>query len=182
MKNAGLSCRTAGANQYQPRCCYRLIHKQATSQVKDRPRSGRPTKTWNRENRALGRHWTKQSMSNGARSHDWRSDYLSVVRGHVWRMSSVREEGTPGTEDRHVSGSDCNARHSQTSSELVYIHKLQLCLKLQHWGTDNCFWFSKTKPVCVHIRQKRCLHLDPQLFWDKRPISVVKGAKFPEGY
>ena len=26
-------------------------------------------------------------------------------------MSSVREEGTPGTEDRHVSGSDCNARH-----------------------------------------------------------------------
>ena len=56
---------------------------------------------------------------------------------------------------------------------------LQLCLnKLQQWATDNSFQFSKTKTVCMHICQKRSLHLDPQLFLDKSPIPVVEETKF----
>ena len=46
--------------------------------------------------------------------------------------------------------------------------QLQFCFnKLQQWATDNGFQFSKTKTVCMHISQKRDLHLDPQLFLDK---------------
>ena len=46
-------------------------------------------------------------------------------------------------------------------------HQLLLCLnKLQQWATDNGFRFSKTK--------KRGVHLDPQLFRDKSPISAVE--------
>ena len=57
--------------------------------------------------------------------------------------------------------------------------QLQLCLnKLQQWATDNGFQFSKTKTVCMHICQKRGLHLDPQLFLDKSPIPVVEETKF----
>ena len=57
--------------------------------------------------------------------------------------------------------------------------QLQLCLnKLQQWATDNAFQFSKTKTVCMHICQKRGLHLDPQLFLDKRQIPVVDETKF----
>ena len=54
-----------------------------------------------------------------------------------------------------------------------------LCLnKPQQWATDNGFRFSKIKTVCMHICQKRGLHLDPQLFLDKRPIPVVEETKF----
>ena len=57
--------------------------------------------------------------------------------------------------------------------------QLQLCLnKLQQWATDNGFQFSKTKTVCMHMCQKRGLHLDPQLFLDKSPIPVVEETKF----
>ena len=57
--------------------------------------------------------------------------------------------------------------------------QLQLYLiKLQQWATDNGFRFSKTKTVCMHIYQKRGLHLDPQLFLDKSPIPVVEETKF----
>ena len=57
--------------------------------------------------------------------------------------------------------------------------QLQLCLnKLQQWATDNGFQFSKTNTVCMHICQKRGLHLDPQLFLDKSPIPVVEETKF----
>ena len=57
--------------------------------------------------------------------------------------------------------------------------QLQLCLnKLQQWATDNGFRFSTTKTVCMHICQKRGLHLDPQLFLHQSPIRVVKKTKF----
>ena len=57
--------------------------------------------------------------------------------------------------------------------------QLQLCLnKLHQWATDNGFRFSKTKTVCMHICQKRGLHLDPQLFLDKSPIPIVEETTF----
>ena len=57
--------------------------------------------------------------------------------------------------------------------------QLQLCLnKLQQWATDSGFRLSKTKTVCMHICQKRGLHLDPQLFLDQCPIPVVEETKF----
>ena len=57
--------------------------------------------------------------------------------------------------------------------------RLQICLnKLQQWATDSGFRFSKTKTVCMHICQKRGLHLDPQLFLDQCPIPVVEETKF----
>ena len=56
---------------------------------------------------------------------------------------------------------------------------LQLCLnKLQQWATDNGFQFLKTKTVCMHICQKRGLHLDAHVFLDKSPIPVVEETKF----
>ena len=57
--------------------------------------------------------------------------------------------------------------------------QLQLCLnKHQQWATNNGFRFSKTKTVCMHICQKRGLHLDTQLFLDQSPIPVVEETKF----
>ena len=57
--------------------------------------------------------------------------------------------------------------------------QLQLCLnKPQQWATDNGFRFSKTKIVCMHICQKRGLHLDPQHFLHESPIPVVEETKF----
>ena len=50
--------------------------------------------------------------------------------------------------------------------------------KLQQWATDNGFRFSKTKIVCMHICQKRGLHLDPQLFLVQSPIPVVEETRF----
>ena len=59
----------------------------------------------------------------------------------------------------------------RSSNMSIIERQLQLCLnKLQQWATDNGFQFSKTKTVCMHICQKRGLHLDPQLFLDKSPI------------
>ena len=67
----------------------------------------------------------------------------------------------------------------RSSNMSIIERQLQLCLnKLQQWATDNGFQFSKTKPVCMHICQKRGLHLDPQLFLDKSPIPVVEDTKF----
>ena len=65
------------------------------------------------------------------------------------------------------------------SSNMSIIER-RLCLnKLQQWATDNGFRFSKTKTVCMHICQKRGLHLDPQLFFfDQCPIPVVEETKF----
>ena len=67
----------------------------------------------------------------------------------------------------------------RSSNMSIIERRLQLCLnKLQQWATDNGFRFSKTKTVCMHICQKRGLHLDPQLFLDKSPIPVVEETKF----
>ena len=67
----------------------------------------------------------------------------------------------------------------KSSNMSIIERQLQLCLnKLQQWATDNGFQFSKTKTVCIHICQKRGLHLDPQLFLDKSPIPVVEETKF----
>ena len=65
------------------------------------------------------------------------------------------------------------------SSKMSIIERqLLLCLnKLQQWATDSDFQFSKAKTVCMHICQKRGLHLDPQLFLDKSPIPVVEETK-----
>ena len=67
----------------------------------------------------------------------------------------------------------------RSSNMSIIERQLQLCLnKLQQWVTDNGFQFSKTKTVCMHICQKRGLHLDPQLFLDKSPIPEVEETKF----
>ena len=69
----------------------------------------------------------------------------------------------------------------RSSNMSIIERQLQLCLnKLQQWATDNGFRFSKTKTLCMHICQKRGLHLDPQLFLDKNPIPVVEETKFLE--
>ena len=66
----------------------------------------------------------------------------------------------------------------RSSNMSIIERQLQLCLnKLQQWATDNGFQFSKTKTVCMHIYQKRGLHLDPQLFLDKSSIPVVEETK-----
>ena len=66
----------------------------------------------------------------------------------------------------------------RSSNVSIIERQLQLCLnKLQQWATDNGLRFSKTKTLCMHICQKRGLHLDPQLFLDKRPIPVVEETK-----
>ena len=68
---------------------------------------------------------------------------------------------------------------NMTSDMSIIERQLQVCLnKLQQWTTDNGFHFSKTKTGCMHICQKRGLHLDPQLFLDKSPIPVVEETKF----
>ena len=67
----------------------------------------------------------------------------------------------------------------RSSNMSIIERRLQLCLnKLQQWATDNGFRFSKTKTVCMHICQKKGLHLDPQLFLDQCPIPVVEETKF----
>ena len=67
----------------------------------------------------------------------------------------------------------------RSSNMSIIERQLQLCLnKLQQWATDNGFQFSRTKTVCMHICQKRGLHLDPQLFLDKSPIPVVEETTF----
>ena len=55
---------------------------------------------------------------------------------------------------------------------IIIERQLQLCLnKHQPWSTDNGFRFSNIKTVCMDICQKRGLHLDPQLFLDKKTYS-----------
>ena len=83
----------------------------------------------------------------------------------------------PGVDcSLYVDGFQVSYRSSNMS---IIEHQLQLSLnKLQQWATDNGFQISKTKTVCMHICQKRGLHLDPQLFMDKSPILVVEETKF----
>ena len=67
----------------------------------------------------------------------------------------------------------------RSSNMSIFERQLQLCLnKLQQWATDNGFRLSKAKTLCMHICQKRGLHLDPQPFLDKSPIPDVEETKF----
>jgi hypothetical protein len=57
--------------------------------------------------------------------------------------------------------------------------QLQLCLnKLQNWGYTNGFHFSKSKTVCVHFCQQRCLHFELERYLAKVKIPVESQTKF----
>ena len=101
---------------------------------------------------------------------------LSVTLFYV-NINSITQCLKPGVDcSLYVDDFQVCYRSSNMS---IIERQLQLCLnKLQQWATDNGFQFSKTKTVCMHICQKRGLHLDPQLFLDKRPIPVVEETKF----
>ena len=109
------------------------------------------------------------------------SSYISTVFTVSLCMSSQNNSIThclkPGIDcSLHVDEFQICYRSSNMS---IIERQLQLCLnKLQQWATDNGFQFSNTKAVCMHICQKRGLHLDPQLFLDKSPIPVVEETKF----
>ena len=60
----------------------------------------------------------------------------------------------------------------------VVISALTSKNKLKQWAIDNGFRFSKTKTVCMHICQKRGLHLDPHIFLDKSPIPIGEESTF----
>ena len=101
---------------------------------------------------------------------------LSVTLFSV-KINSITQCLKPGVDcSLYVDDFQVCYRSSNVS---IIERRLQLCLnKLQQWATDNGFRFSKTKTVCMHICQKRGLHLDPQLFLDKRPIPVVERPRF----
>ena len=64
----------------------------------------------------------------------------------------------------------------RSSNMSIIERQLQLCLnKLQQLTT---VFNSQRLRLCMHICQKRGLHLDPQLFLDKSPIPVVEETKF----
>ena len=100
---------------------------------------------------------------------------LSVTLFSV-KINSITQCLKPGVDCLYVDDFQVCYRSSNMS---IIEYQLQLCLNnLQQWAPDNGFQFSKTKSVCMHICQKRCLHLDPQLLLDKNPIPVVEETKF----
>ena len=67
----------------------------------------------------------------------------------------------------------------RSSNMSIIERQLKFCLnKLQQWATDTDFRFSKTTTVCMHLCQKRGLHLDPQFFLEQSLIPVVEETKF----
>jgi len=50
--------------------------------------------------------------------------------------------------------------------------------KLEQWADLNGFNFSQDKTKVIHFCHKRKLQLDPELYLNKYPISVVKEIKF----
>ena len=100
---------------------------------------------------------------------------LSVTLFSV-KINSITQCLKPGVDcSLYVNDFQICYRSSNMS---IIERRLQLCLnKLQQWATDNGFRFSKTKTVCMHMCQKRGLHLDPQLFLDQSPIPVVEETK-----
>ena len=93
------------------------------------------------------------------------------------KLNSITQCSKPGVDcSLYVDDFQICYRSSNMS---IIERQLQLCLnKLQQWATDNGFRFSKTKTLCMHICQKRGLHLDPHLFLDKSPIPVVEETTF----
>ena len=106
--------------------------------------------------------------------------------GSTFSDSHPQEMGVPEGSTLSVTlflltaspGADCslyvdNYQICYRSSNMSIIER-QLQLYLKQWKTDNGFRLSKPKTVCMHICQKRGLHLDAQLFLDKYPIPVVE--------
>ena len=83
------------------------------------------------------------------------------------KINSITQCLKPGVDcSLYVDDFQICYRSSNTS---VIERQLQLCLnKLQQ----------RFSIFCMHICQKRCLHLDPQLFLDKCPIPIVEETKF----
>ena len=101
---------------------------------------------------------------------------LSVTLFSV-KINSITQCLKPGV-DCSLYVDDFQICYKSTNMSIIE-RQLQLCLnKLQQWATDNSFRFSKTKTLCMHICQKRGLHLDPQFFLDKSPIPVMEETKF----
>ena len=56
---------------------------------------------------------------------------------------------------------------------------MQLCVNsIQNWASENGFKFSISKMVCIHFHQQYGFFLDPNILRGKKPIKVVKEAKF----
>ncbi len=49
--------------------------------------------------------------------------------------------------------------------------------RIQSWADENGFKISSVKSVCVHFRQLRRVHWDPELYINRDKIPVV-GGKF----
>ena len=93
---------------------------------------------------------------------------LSVTLFSV-KVNSISQCLKPGVDcSLYVDFQVYYISSNMTSDMSIIERQLQVCLnKLQQWTTDNGFHFSKTKTGCMHICQKRGLHLDPQFFLDK---------------
>ena len=110
----------------------------------------------------------------GSKFSDSHPQEMGVPQGSI---NSINQCLKPGVDcSLYVDDFQICYRSSNMS---IIERRLQLCLnKLQQWATDNGFRFSKTKTVCMHICQKKGLHLDPQRFLDQCPIPVVEEIKF----
>ena len=64
--------------------------------------------------------------------------------------------------------------------DIRYIERqLQLAMnRIVAWTNKNGFIFSTDKTHCVHFCRRRGVHPDPEIFIDKRQISVSDTAKF----
>ena len=56
---------------------------------------------------------------------------------------------------------------------------MQQCINIvQKWLTENGFKFSTSKTVCIHFHQQYVFSPDHNILLGKRPIKVVREAKF----
>ena len=111
---------------------------------------------------------------------------LEKAYDSTWKYGIMKDLQTINSITQCLKpGADCSLyvddfQVCYISSNMSIIERqLQRCLnKLQQWTIDNGFQFSKTNTVCMHICQKRGLHLYPQFFFDKRSIPVLENTKF----
>ena len=64
------------------------------------------------------------------------------------------------------------------SMQTIERHLQQNLNKIEHWATNNCFKFSKSKRQCVHFSQLRKQHEDPVLTLYGSSIPVVQEYKY----
>ena len=96
---------------------------------------------------------------------------LEKAYDSTWKYGIMKDLQTINSITQFLKpGADCslyvdNFQVCYISSNMSIIERhLQRCLnKFQQWTIDNGFQFSKTKTVCMHICQKRGLHLYPHL-------------------